>query len=33
MDSPDGVRIDIGEGEFLISDVSLANLDLTDFLF
>jgi hypothetical protein len=33
MDSPEGVRIDTGAGEILISDVSLANLDLTDFLF
>jgi Ca2+-binding RTX toxin-like protein len=32
-DSPEGVRIDTGGGEILIAGLSLANLDLTDFLF
>lgn len=33
IDSPEGVRIDTGEGEILIAGLSFANLDLTDFLF
>ena len=32
-DSPEGLRIDTGEGEILVAGQSLANLDLTDFLF
>jgi Ca2+-binding RTX toxin-like protein len=32
-DSPEGTRIDAGDGEILIAGVSFANLDLTDFLF
>jgi hypothetical protein len=32
-DSAEGVRIDTGDGEILIADLALANLDLTDFLF
>jgi Ca2+-binding RTX toxin-like protein len=32
-DTEQGLRIDTGTGEILIAGLSLANLDLTDFLF